>query len=72
MNIGNPIEDNIKKFGQYESVYFEGRWYTNTETNSNANRLGNALKALDIGKGDRVLVQMPNRPSEMVGFIQVI
>ncbi len=32
MNIGSLIEDNIKRFGEYESVYFEGRWYTNAET----------------------------------------
>ncbi len=68
MNIGNLIEDNIKRFGEYESVYFEGRWYTNTETNGNANRLGNALKALGIGKGDRVIVQMPNSPPVFSAF----
>ncbi|MBM4446926.1 MAG: long-chain fatty acid--CoA ligase [Chloroflexi bacterium] len=68
MNIGSLIEDNIKRFGEYESVYFEGRWYTNTEGNRNANRLGNALKALGIGKGDRVAIQMPNSPPVFSAF----
>jgi len=68
MNIGNLIEDNIKRFGEYESVYFEGRWYTNAETNRNANRLGNALKSLGVGKGDRVVVQMPNSPPVFSAF----
>jgi long-chain acyl-CoA synthetase len=68
MNIGSLIEDNIKRFGEYESVYFEGRWYTNAETNHNANRLGNALKALGISKGDRVIVQMPNSPPVFSAF----
>ena len=68
MNIGSLIEDNIKRFGEYENVYFEGKWYTNVETNRNANRLGNALKALGIGKGDRVAVQMPNSPPVFSAF----
>ena len=68
MNIGNLIEDNVKRFGEYESVHFEGRWYTNAETNHNANRLGNALKSLGIGKGDRVIVQMPNSPPVFSAF----
>ena len=68
MNIGTLIEGNIKRFGEYESVYFEGKWYTNTETNHNANRLGNALKELGITKGDRVIVQMPNSPPVFSAF----
>jgi len=68
MNIGSLIEGNVKRFGEYESIYFEGRWYTNAETNRNANRLGNALKGLGIGKGDRVAVQMPNSPPVFSAF----
>jgi long-chain acyl-CoA synthetase len=68
MNIGSLIEDNVKRFGEYESVFFEGKWYTNAEINRNANQLGNALKTLGIGKGDRVAVQMPNSPPVFSAF----
>ncbi len=68
MNIGSGIEDNVKRFGEYESVYFEGRWYTNAEINRNANRFGNALRELGIDKGDRVAVQMPNSPEVISAF----
>lgn len=68
MNIGRLIEDNIKRFGEYESFYFQGRWYTNVERNRDANRLGNALKTLGIGKGDRVAIQMPNSPPVFAAF----
>jgi long-chain acyl-CoA synthetase len=68
MNIGSGIEDNIKRFGEYEALYFEGRWYTNVEINHNANLLGNALKGLGINKGDRVAVQMPNSPEVLSAF----
>jgi len=68
MNIGSGIEDNIKRFGEYEDIYFEGRWYTNVEINHNANLLGNALKGLGINKGDRVAIQMPNNPLVFFAF----
>jgi long-chain acyl-CoA synthetase len=68
MNIGSGIEDNIKRFGEYEALYFEGRWYTNVEINRNTNLLGNALKVLGINKGDRVAVQMPNTPVVLSAF----
>ncbi|HXZ94562.1 MAG TPA: AMP-binding protein [Dehalococcoidia bacterium] len=68
MNIGSGIEDNIKRFGECEVFYFEGRWYTNVEINHNANLLGNALKGLGISKGDRVAVQMPNNPEVLFAF----
>jgi long-chain acyl-CoA synthetase len=68
MNIGSGIEDNIKRFGEYEALYFEGRWYSNVEIDRAANLLGNALKGLGINKGDRVAVQMPNSPVVLSAF----
>jgi long-chain acyl-CoA synthetase len=68
MNIGSGIEDSTKRFGEYEVIYFEGRWYTNVEINHNANLLGNALKGIGINKGDRVAVQMPNSPVVLSAF----
>ena len=68
MNIGSGIEDNVKRFGEYEILYFEGRWYTNVQINHDANLLGNALKGLGVEKGDRVAVQMPNSPELLSAF----
>lgn len=68
MNLGSLIEENVKRFGEYESIYFEGTWYTNAETNRTSNRLGNALRSLGIAKGDRVAVQMPNSPPVFSAF----
>lgn len=68
MNIGEGVEDSIKRFGEYESLYFEGRWYTNVEINDNANRLGCALKNLGVERGDRIAVQMPNSPLLVSAF----
>jgi long-chain acyl-CoA synthetase len=68
MNIGSGIEDNIKRFGEYQALYFEGTWHTNVEINRNANLLGNALKGLGIGQADRVAIQMPNSPAVLSAF----
>src|SRR4030042_5474072 len=68
MNIGSGIEDNVKRFGEYEALYFEGTWHTNVERNHDANRLGNSLKGLGINKGDRVAIQMPNCPEILPSF----
>ena len=68
MNIGSGIEDNVKRFGEYEILYFGGRWHTNVEINHDANRLGNALQGLGIGRGDRVAIQMPNCPEILSAF----
>jgi long-chain acyl-CoA synthetase len=68
MNVGSGIEDNVKRFGEYEALCFEGKWHTNVEINRNANRLGNALKGLGLGRGDRVAIQMPNSPEILSAF----
>ena len=48
MNLASLAEDNVIKFGEYQYLHYEGRWYTNVEMNLIANRLGNALKKLGI------------------------
>ncbi len=68
MNLGSLGQDNIQKFGKYDSSYFEGRWYNNVEMEEETNRLGNALKSLGVQKGDRVAIQMPNNPVVMWSF----
>ncbi|HOJ52074.1 MAG TPA: long-chain fatty acid--CoA ligase [Syntrophales bacterium] len=68
MNIGRLIEDNIKRFGEYDFICHEDRWYTNVTINKQVNRLGNALKKLGIKKGDRVGVQLPNCPELVQTF----
>jgi long-chain acyl-CoA synthetase len=71
MNIGRLAEDNIKRFGEYEMVNFQGQWHTNVQINQTANRLGNALKSLGVKKGDRVGVQLLNCPQLMQAFFAV-
>ena len=60
MNLADLVDEGVRKFGEYDVCYFEGKWYTNADINRTANRLGNALKSLGIRQGDRVVTQLPN------------
>jgi len=72
MNIGRLSRDNIRRFGEYEYLYFEGKWYTNVERERNSNKLGRALKNLGIKKGDRVGLQIPNHPRFIESFLAIV
>jgi long-chain acyl-CoA synthetase len=71
MNIGRLAEDNIKRFGDYDLINFQGQWHSNTAMNRKANRLGKALKNLGIQKGDRVGVQLLNSPQLIQSFFAI-
>ena len=68
MNLANFLEDGIRKYGEYDYCYFEGKKWTNVELNKAANRLGNALKKLGVSRGDRVVIQLPNCAEIFVAF----
>ncbi|MCX6005269.1 MAG: long-chain fatty acid--CoA ligase, partial [Chloroflexi bacterium] len=72
MNLATLAEDNVRKFGVYEYLYYEGRTYSNIEINRLANRLGNALKKLGVGKGDRVGTHIYNCPQVLMAFQAVM
>jgi len=62
MNLAVLGEENIRTYGEYVSLAFEGREWTNVEQQRAANRLANALRRLGIGPDDRVVVMLPNCP----------
>jgi long-chain acyl-CoA synthetase len=72
MNLATLADDNITKFGEYEYLHYEGRWYTNVELSRIANRLGNALKKLGVKRGDRVGTQVYNCPQVLMAFQAVL
>jgi long-chain acyl-CoA synthetase len=68
MNLVELAEAKIRDSGEYVSIVFEGRDITNLEMERASRRLAAALRSLGVKRGDRVLVQMPNRPEVFQSF----
>jgi long-chain acyl-CoA synthetase len=62
MNLARLGEENVERFGEYEALFFNGRWFTNREMVDDAMRVARALSSLGVGPGDRVAVMLPNAP----------
>jgi long-chain acyl-CoA synthetase len=68
MNLVKLGEERIQKFGERVSLVFEERDYTNAEINTMGKRLASGLKSLGIGRGDHVVVSLPNMPEVFACF----
>jgi long-chain acyl-CoA synthetase len=68
MNLAGLGEENVKAFGEYVALHFEGREYTNVEQQRGAARVAHALRRLGVGVGDRVVVLLPNCPEVMQAY----
>jgi long-chain acyl-CoA synthetase len=62
MSLAHLAEESLDKYGEYVSLAFEGRRYTNLDQQREASRLAHALRRLGVGVGDRVVVMLPNCP----------
>jgi long-chain acyl-CoA synthetase len=68
MNLATLGEANVREFGEYVSLHFEGRDYTNVEQQRAAARVAAALARLGVGAGDRVMVLLPNCPEVLQAY----
>ena len=68
MNLAELPQKEIERFGEHVAVIFNDREYTNVQMRQMARKLANALKKIGIGKGDRVIIQMPNCPEVYLSF----
>jgi len=68
MNLINLQEENFNKFGEYTSLVFEGKEYTNFDIRALGNRLASGMKKLGLGAGDKVVVCVPNCPEVLVSY----
>jgi long-chain acyl-CoA synthetase len=60
MNAAQLALDNIDRYGEYVSIWYEGRSFTNVERYSAACRMASVLRARGVERGDRVVVMMLN------------
>lgn len=68
MNLKDLLENNISKYGEYPFIYYKDQQYTNIETRIYADQIANGLQKLGVGKGDRVVVCMPNNPEVIFSY----
>ncbi|HEX9820999.1 MAG TPA: long-chain fatty acid--CoA ligase [Methylomirabilota bacterium] len=72
MNLARLGEDNVRTYGEYVSLAFDGREWTNVEQQRAANRLAHALRGLGLGPGDRAVVLLPNCPEVLQAYAAVL
>jgi long-chain acyl-CoA synthetase len=61
-NLARLAEESLERHGDYEALYFEGKWHSSGELADRARRLAHGLAQLGIGPGDRVVVMTSNCP----------
>jgi long-chain acyl-CoA synthetase len=61
-NLARLAEQAWERHGDYDTLFFEGRWYSYSELRRRTHRLANGFRELGIEPGDRVVVMMANCP----------
>jgi long-chain acyl-CoA synthetase len=62
------LRSSVRRFPNRPAVHFEGARLSYRKLNHEANRFANALLALGIGKGARVVLLLPNVPQMVIGY----
>lgn len=70
-NMAGAILDNPAIDPAREAIAFDGRRWTHAEFATRVRRLGNALKARGVTKGDRVCVLLANCPQFLESFFAI-
>jgi long-chain acyl-CoA synthetase len=67
-NLARLAEAAYERRGDYESLLFEGRWHRSGELFERSRRIGGGLRKLGVAPGERVVVNMVNRPEVSVVY----
>jgi len=68
MNLITLAEDNLRRFGEYPFLVFDGEIFTNARIREDANRLAGRLRGLGIRRRDRVAVLLSNSPEVLIAY----
>jgi long-chain acyl-CoA synthetase len=72
MNIAQHVERNKRRFPHQNALTFEGKALTYVGLDELAGRVANALRGLDIGRGDRVALFLPNIPEFIYCYLGIL
>jgi long-chain acyl-CoA synthetase len=61
-NLARLAEESFERHGDYESLWFEDRWYRSRQLFERARRVAAGLRRLGVEPGDRVVVMAANCP----------
>src|ERR1700755_2267732 len=67
-NLGRQQERQQAAVGEFDSLFFEGTWWTNWALADRAARLATSLIEHGVAPGDRVLVLMANCPEVLITY----
>ncbi len=68
MNLVALADENLHDFGEYPFLIFENKTFTNRQLLHHANLLANGLRNLNVQKGDKVIVMLPNCPEVLISY----
>ncbi|MGK7927269.1 MAG: AMP-binding protein, partial [Spirulina sp.] len=71
MNIAQNVERGAKFVPNKSALLFEGKTFTYRELNELVNRAANSLQALDVKRGDRVALFLPNIPEFVFAYLSI-
>jgi long-chain acyl-CoA synthetase len=72
VNLARLGEESVQTWGEYVSLAFEDREWTNVEQQRAASRFAHALRRLGVQVGDRVLVLLPNCPEVLQAYAGIL
>jgi long-chain acyl-CoA synthetase len=72
VNLAALGAENLRRYGEYPALVYEGRELTNVDQLRAANRLAHALGRFGVGPGDRVVVMLPNCPEVLQTYRGVL
>jgi long-chain acyl-CoA synthetase len=67
-NLARQAELTLDRHGDYDSLFYQGVWHSNTALADQASRLATGLADLGISPGDRLLVLMANCPEVQITY----
>src|SRR5689334_17279704 len=72
MNISNHIKRSRRFFPNKPAIIFEDQVYSYALLDETVSRLGNALRALNVARGDRVALYLPNGPEFAIAYLAAL
>jgi long-chain acyl-CoA synthetase len=67
-NLARQAELALERQGDYDSLWYEGRWHSSGSLADRAARLATGLTGLGVRPGDRLLVLMANCPEVLITY----